>query len=369
MNPKVKEIIIVTSLLTIGAYFLILGVYKAKPFLIPLTIAILLSMVMLPVCNKFESWGISKGLSVLFSDLLILGFCVGMFFIVGAQANNIAEDWQKYKKKLNAQIEQVQKYVEEKTGITPEKQSKELKKSIQSEKGGSGKAVGKFLSGFFSAIGNFLLVFIYVFFFMYYREKFKTSILKFFPEEKRKEAKDALSDFGKVSQHYLSGRFILIVFLAVIYSIGLNISGIKHAIFISIIAAVLSLIPYIGNIIGVGIAILLGAITQGGAGAIIGVVITFSIAQFVESYILEPYVVGQRVDLNPVFTILGVVVGGAVWGIAGMIIAIPLLGILKVIFDKIPVLRPMGYLLGEEGIDDGGENWTDRIKKWFRSKF
>lgn len=367
MNPKTKQIIIVTSLIVVGIYFFILGVFEARSFLIPLTVAILLSMVMLPVTEKFESWGIPRGFSVLFSDLLILGFCVGLFFLIGIQVNNITENWPEYEKKLKPQIEQAQKYIEKKTGIPPEEQNQELKKTIENGKGQSGKAVGKFLSGFFTTTGNFLLVFVYIFFFMYYRKKFKKSVLRFFPLEKREQAAEMLSDFGKVSQQYLFGRFILIIILAILYSIGLSISGVKHAVFISIIAAVLSLIPYIGNILGLILAILLGAITQGGAGGVIGVIITFSIAQFVESYILEPYVVGQRVDLNPAFTIIGVVAGGAVWGIAGMIIAIPLLGISKVVFDKIKALEPAGYLLGEEGIDKG-ESWVNQVKTWFQSK-
>jgi predicted PurR-regulated permease PerM len=128
---------------------------------------------------------------------------------------------------------------------------------------------------------------------------------------------------------------------------------------------VLSLIPYIGNMIGVVLAVVLGALTSDDVGsALIGIAITFTIAQFVESYILEPYVVGQQVDLNPVLTILGVVAGSAVWGVAGMIIAIPVMGIIKVVCDQIDVLRPIGYLLGEEGIEES-KGLTDRVKRWF----
>jgi predicted PurR-regulated permease PerM len=130
----------------------------------------------------------------------------------------------------------------------------------------------------------------------------------------------------------------------------LSVSGVKSAILISIIAALLSLIPYIGNIIGFVLAIAMATFTGAGSVAFIGVTITFTIAQFVESYILEPYVVGKKVDLNPLVTILVVVLGGAVWGVTGMIISIPVFGILKIVFDHISVFHPLGYMLGEEDI-------------------
>lgn len=229
---------------------------------------------------------------------------------------------------------------------------------------------GSFISQFFSFLGNFLLTFVYIFFFLLYRNKFRNSILKMVPEDKRELTEEVLTKSTKISQNYLFGRLILIICLAVLYSIGLTVSGVKHAILISILAAVLSLIPYIGNIIGYFLAVGMAFFSGSGATGAIGVTITFAIAQFVESYILEPYIVGDKVDLNPIFTIIVVVLGGAVWGVVGMIIAIPALGIVKVVFDQIPVLRPLGYLFGEEDIGDNEkDNIFKKTKRWALNKF
>lgn len=366
MNKRVKEIIIYLTLLVVGAYFLILGAHQAKSFLIPVTIAVLLSMVMLPVAHKLEAWGVNRGLAVLISDLVILFFCLGLFTIVGAQVENVAEQWPSYKDRLQQLADQVQQFIEEKTGLSRQQQEDQLKKSLQSGSDSSASQIGSIFSGFLSGLGNFLLVFIYIFFFLFYRKKFKRSILRFFPPEKRDDASAVLSEFSKVSQQYLFGRFLLIIVLCVLYSIGLTISGVQNAVLVSTLAAVLSLIPYIGNIVGVVLAGVFGLISGGDTGVLVGIAITFAIAQFVESYILEPYVVGNRVDLNPVFTIIGVVAGGAVWGIAGMILAIPIMGITKVVCDHIPQLNPMGYLLGQEGIETG-DSWEEKIKNKLKS--
>jgi predicted PurR-regulated permease PerM len=370
MKKQVRQIILFTTLIILGLIFFFYGIIKAQAFLIPLTLASLLAMIILPIENKLRAWGFPKGLAILISDLLILAFCIGIFLIIGSQVKSISDDWPKYREQLETRIDQVQEFVETKTGISQANQSKKLREALSGQSGGSieGETVKTVIPRLVSFTGNFVLVFIYIFFFMYYRPKFKKAILNFMNEDQRENAAGILMNIIKVSQHYLFGRFLLIVLLAILYSIGLSIVGIKHAILVSILAAVLSLIPYIGNVLGIFLALFMSMLTNGGIVDIIGVLIVFTIAQFFESYILEPFVVGKQVDLNPVVTLIGVVAGGYVWGIAGMVIAIPVMGILKVIFDNVPVLNPLGYVLDEE--DAGSEkSWFEKMKDRLVEKF
>jgi len=370
MNPKAKQIILYTTLIVIGIIFLVYGVVKAKEFLIPISIASLLSMVLLPIDRKLRQWSFPRGLSVLLSDLLLLAVSVGFIIVVAAQVENIVDKWPTYMDKLEPKIEKAQEYIQEKTGITPNNQEQKIKDYFQGARTDGGNLqLSNFFPQFISFWGNFLLVFVYIFFFLYYKDKFKNSILNFIPNEKRDKGEKIVKNFSRVSQQYLFGRFILILFLAIIYSIGLMIVGIKHAIFISVLAAALTIIPYIGNVIGVVLAIFMSVLTDGTLGSIVGILIVFSIAQFFESYILEPYIVGHKVEINPVVTIIGVVVGGMIWGLAGMIIAIPIMGILKAVFDNVPVLNPLGYVLDEQ--DTGsGDSWVNKLKNkmvsWFK---
>lgn len=364
MKEKTYQVILYGALLIVGTYFLFLGLYKARPFLIPLTIAGFLSLVMLPVANKLQSMGLSRTLSVLIADLIILIFCLAIIYVVGIEIKKVAEDWPAYQEKLEPKIEEVSQFVSEKIGLNKE----HLTFHSGSENGSSSdsqkvKTISSFISEFFSFIGNFLLVFVYIFFFMYYREKFKNSILGFVRKESREKTDKILAALSKVSQQYMFGRFILILILAVIYTVGLAIVGIKYAALISILAAILSLIPYIGNVVGYGLALIMGAISTGDLGGIIGVSIVFAISQFVESYILEPFIVGQKVDLNPALTIIGVVMLGMVWGIVGAFIAIPAMAIVKVISDNVKLLRPLGYTLGTEDISTG-PSWVKKVKNW-----
>lgn len=358
-----KQILVYTSVIIVGINFFFWGLVKGQGFLVPFTFATILSMVLLPVERKLRKSGISKGFSIFLSDFLLFGFCVGLFFIIGWQIEGITENWPDYRKKLEPKIEQVQEYITEKTGISKEEQVERLKKSQET----SGETAISILPGLFTFSGNFLLVFVYIFFFMYYRTKFKNFILRMVADDQKEMASDILHKASHMSQQYLSGRFIIIIFLAVVYYIGLAIIGIRFALLIGLLAAVLTLIPYIGNIIGVILALAMSLLTDSPMSALIGIIVLFSITQFFESYFLEPYVVGHKVDMNPVVIIVVVVIGGMVWGFAGMFLSIPLLGILKAVFDHVPVLNPLGYMLNEE--DTGSEDtWPNRVKNWIMSK-
>ena len=413
MKSQAREILLTTVLVIVGFYFLVSGLTAASAFLAPLTIALVIAMVLIPLTRKMECWGLSRGLASLVSVILasvVVGVVLGMFSL---QVKNVADDWPKIKQNIKPGIESVQQSVWKLTGMskseqdafmqsniplssdeekdakrTPQKnaenasgepgyQAAEKKQSTDASGGqsspkvssGTVGMVGEAMMGFFSGLGNFLLVFVYIFFLLFYRRKIKLSILKFFPEDQRDEAKLVLSKSVKLSEQYLLGRLLLITFLAVIYGVGLSILGIKNALFISVFAALLSLVPYVGNVIGFVLAIAMATFTGGGLGMYIGVMITFGIAQFIESYILEPYVVGEKVDLNPLVTILVVVIGGSVWGVAGMIISIPVFGILKIISDHIPALRPIGYALGEEDGTEDKKNLFDRLGQKIKERW
>jgi predicted PurR-regulated permease PerM len=218
-----------------------------------------------------------------------------------------------------------------------------------------------------SFIGDMLLILVYIFFFTYYQKKFEDAIIRLVPDNNKEETKTIISRSVRSAQQYLLGRLILIALLAVLYMIGFTSVGLEYAIFISLLAAIFSLIPYIGNIIGFSLAILASFVSGGDTTQIILIVVLFTVIQFIESYMLEPYIVGSKVDLNPVAVIVGVVLGGIVWGVVGMILAIPILAIIKVVFDNIEPLQPLGYMLDESGISSG-DGWIPKIQNWLKKK-
>jgi len=371
----------------VGLYFLINGLIEASGFLKPLVLSLLLAMVLIPLSQKLESLGFNRGLSSVTSVLVSMLALLVVLGLLAVQINKMSDNWPDIKENLKPRIEGFTDFLESTLGLTQEELNRMVEKNMPFSLGDEGsheqevsnpdgkqqksalpnvssKAVGtagSALLNIFSFMGTFFLVFIYIFFILFYRKKIKVSVLKFFDEEKRDEAQKVLKQSVKLSGQYLIGRLILIFFLSIIYSAGLFAFGIKNAIFIGIFSALLSIIPYIGNIIGFVLAVIMATVSGGHLWMYIGVAITFTIAQFVESYILQPYVVGDKVDLNPIVTIVAVVLGGAVWGIMGMIISIPLFGIFKIVFDHIPATQPLGYALGSEDIGDDSPGFFEKI--------
>jgi predicted PurR-regulated permease PerM len=194
---------------------------------------------------------------------------------------------------------------------------------------------------------DILLILVYLFTILFYRTHFKKFFIKLYPEKSREEVVGILEKSVTTALQYLKGKMILVGLLAVIYSVGLTLIGVKFSIFYGILASLLSLIPYIGNLIGGGLPFLT-ALLYGNTTSALLVIALFTVVQFIESYVLQPLVVGKQVDLNPMMTILIVILAGVLWGIPGMIIAIPYLGIVMVLFSHIPGMEPWAFLLRKE---------------------
>ena len=401
---KTGKIILYFSLVILGIYFMFRGLKEAKMFLSPLVVSILLSMLVLPLARKFQHWGLSKGLAAFISDMIIVLVTFGFFLLITAQVQMFISDWPAISKRIEPKVMKAEQFIEDKIGVDfsrrynleqlfssgkgkpggnqqPEHIQKAGKEkgeprpdsTQQTQTGQSGKPLG---GGIFSSVAQsamsflgflsvMLLVFIYVFFFLLYREKFRKSLLKMVPDDQREKTNKIVKNSIQVAHQYLIGRFSLILFLAIFYSIGLSIIGLKYAIFAGMIAAMLSLVPFIGNYIGAAIAISFALLSNDILYQVAGVLIVFTLAQFIENYLLQPYVIGEKVELNPVMIILIVVLGEAVWGVIGMVVAIPVAGIVKVFFDNIPRLQPAGYLLGNEDVFSD-EGIFDKIKAWVK---
>lgn len=336
-----KKILFAASAFIIGAYFLFAGLVKAKPFLASLITAIILAMLMLPIARKLESWGVKRIISSLLNTFFLFALSVGFMALISVQVQQFVSDWDKAEQKIMPQIEKLENYVYNKTPIDKQ----DLEKQQESASGSMGKQVMGFASGLYTFAGDYLLTLIYIFFLLNYRTKFRKFIVKLFDDDRKEEVNQALSQSAKITQGYLYGKFLLMIFLAILYSVGMGIAGVNNFIIISLLAALLSIIPYIGNIIGFFIAIGLGYVAEGDSSALWGIIITFTIVQFIESYIFEPYVVGDNVNLDPLMTILVVVMGSLTWGVMGMILSVPVLGIINVVFSHVQPLKPYSYLL------------------------
>ena len=326
------------------AFLIVTVLVYAKPFLVPVCFAGLLAMLFLPVNLWLESKKIPRGLAILICIILFLGIIVGMVWLISWQITDLTSEATDIESKVKKMITQGEDYIRNNFGISKKQQEQIITEQAKS----NSSAFSNLGSSLMSFVVDFILMLVYIFLFMFYRDRIKTFVLKLVPSQQKKNTETIIHDTEKVSQQYITGLGLMIGCLWVMYSIGFSIVGVKYAVLFAIICGLLEIVPFIGNLIGNLLAVMMVLIQGGGMEMVVGVLITYFTVQALQSYLLEPLVVGAEVNINPLFTIIILVVGELLWGIPGMVLAIPLLGIAKIICDHVESLKPFGYLIGSD---------------------
>lgn len=353
--------------LILFAGFLFFGaLYFAKNLLVPMSFAALLAMLMLPICKKLESWRFPRWVAILSCLLIVILIIAGLVFVFTSQVISFADDLPKYKNAINSKIENIEKLLERTTKASPEEQISFLKEKVSAFMEDAGQYIKVLFLATTGTIATIGVVLIYTFFFLYFRDRFKNFILKLTDSADEVKTRMILTKSGKVTARYLSGVFIVIIILSVLNSIGLMIIGLDYAIFFGIMVAILNIIPYIGVPIGSILPITMALITKDSFWTAAGVVGVIAINQFIEGNFLTPNIVGNKVNLNPLATIIALLIGASIWGIPGMIIFLPFLGVIKITLDHVEPLQPYAYLIGTD--DSTGPSIISRIKGIFSKK-
>lgn len=339
LDRSVKVLLLLLLLFTL--------LYFGKPFFVPILIAAFLSMLLIPLCKRLER-KMPRGLAVLIGVLALLAVVAVIVYIVSTQVSNIADNAEQIERNISAKVEKVQEFVTRSLGIPQHKQQQVIQ---QQQQASTGKISG-IISGFFSSLGslltNFVILLVYIFLFLYFRDHFSQFLLKVVPQKEKTNTKTIMHDAQQVAQKYLSGLAIMIGCLWVMYGIGFSIIGVKNGLFYAVLCGLLEIVPFVGNLTGVSLTIVMSLAQGGDLRLVVAILITYGIVQFLQTYFLEPLVVGRGISIHPVFTIIGIVGGELLWGIPGMVLALPLMGVVKIICDHIEPLKPYGFLIGEE---------------------
>ncbi len=337
--------------------------YFGRTFLIPVFFAGMLAMLMAPVCRKLDSWGLNRALSSLCCILILVIVLAGIGFIISTQFATFAENISQIQSKAKELLEQAQSYIQEQSGMTPEKLEAVVKEEAEktSQSGGGSMAV-KIIGGITSTLASMVLTLVITFLMIYNKEQFESFFLRLYKDKDTEKVKTVVNKITLVSQKYLTGRAMSILIIATLYSIGLLIVGIKNAVLLAGIAALLTVIPYVGTVLGGMFPVVMALLTEDTQTALWAAVVMIVI-QAMDNYFIEPNVVGGEVNLNALWSILSILLGGMIWGVAGMVIFLPLFGIIKIICDHVESLNPIGYLLGEPEGDK-----PSKIKEWIYAK-
>jgi predicted PurR-regulated permease PerM len=323
----------------------------SKDFLLPIIVAALLSLLLYPVYRLLCNWKVPGVLSVIITMLLVLCVMFISVLFISGQLKSVLTDFSGLSAKINQKLSYLQTYMSSHWQI----EDTTFNSWIENAKTKLMSYSGDMLSGTISTTTNIfstlVLIGVYVFCFLLYNKDFKDFAFALMALEKQEQATHIINDIQKLVQHYLLGMITVVCIIGSLNTIGLLIVGTDHAIFFAFFAAILTVIPYIGISIGALLPVLYTLITRDSPWTAVGVASVFVIVQFLESNFITPKIVGKRVSINPFVAIVVLLIGGQIWGIAGMVLSIPLTAIIKILFDTRSNTKAFGYFLGSEFTD------------------
>ena len=312
--------------------------YIGSGLLMPLLVAAIIAILLDKPTEQLKQWGLPNWLAISLSVLLMVIIFSLLTWLISSQINTMANDWPAIKEKATEKLNTLSEWANQTLNWDYKDYFENNKRLVQkAESFGSA-----FLSSVMNLLSQSLIIFVYIILLLMQRNMF----IKFFKKlvSNASAMGVVLSDSKKIINNYLLGKGKIMVFLFGIYYLGFTLGSVPYALFLAVFAALFSIIPYVGKIIGGGIAVILSYLYAGTTPALI-VIGVISAAQLVENYILTPWIIGDEIELNPFVTVFGVILFSVLWGMVGAIIALPLIGVLKVIFQHTKGMEPYAFLI------------------------
>jgi predicted PurR-regulated permease PerM len=341
----------------------------AKPILIPICFALLISFILLPTARKLESWGLNRILATALSIFGMLAFIALGIYLFSARIVSLSSEFSQFQDKILRLFADATIFINRNLNFLPDMGKGELYDQI---KNWFNKSSGSLVQQTFSSTAAFLTgllsTFIFTFLILIYRSGLTLAFMAFFEEDKREKAHTMFKSVQQVGQKYLLGMIMLMFILGLANSIGLWIIGIDNPFLFGYLAAVLAIIPYVGTLVGAAIPIIFALVSYDGLWMPIAVALLFWGVQLVESNFLSPKIVGGSLKINAFAAILSIIIGASVWGIAGMILFLPLTAMLKVVCEEYEELKPIALLIGDQNKKERKLGYSGKYRWWNKLK-
>lgn len=310
--------------------------------------AFLFAVLLLPVANFLKTkLRFPHILSVAVTVLLFVLLIIALFAFMSYEVSDIANDYDRIKKNINLFTTDIQRYIHDTFNLSIWEQKKYIKDVTQDSMKKGTETLGNTLISVTDLIADLTLIPIYTFLILLYRTHFILFFAKLIKKQHHPKLKEILTQVKEAINNYIVGLIIETIVVSVLTALGLYIIGVKYFILLGIVTGILNLIPYIGILIAGVITILSSLTATPDLSIMIGVLIINVVVQIIDNNVLVPMIINTKVEINAFVSIVGIIIGGGMAGIAGMFLAIPLLAILKIIFDRIESLEPWGYLMGD----------------------
>lgn len=340
------------SLRVAGVFIIIAGIFLlmiyGRGLLIPIVISAYLAMLLFPFVNFLERKKIPRVLAIFIGIVVSLSVVAGVIWFFVQQIGSFSADLPSIQARFDQLTLEISEWLHQNLGIDQDLAYNDLDKKAFAYLQQNASSISNMAFNTLGSLALVVLIPVYLFMFLLYRDHFTEFCMRTFKKHEPQRVLEVVTDLRQVIQKYISGMLKVMVILAAMNALAFYLLGLKHALFFAVFAAILNVVPYVGPLIGSVIPITYALLTKDSLWYPIGVFISFHVIQTIEGNFLTPKIVGSNVSLNPVASLIALILGGIVWGVAGMIIFIPAAAILKRLLELSPATENYGFLLGEE---------------------
>ena len=341
-TPQILRFTLVLICICVGMTLIFLG----QQIIIPLLLALLFAILLNPMVGFLNKrWRIPNVIAVLISCIILFAFLGGILIFIYWQASDISHEWPTIKQNFSMHIKNGERWINETFHVSGKKQEQYLQETAKKTLDGG---MGNTWSSFTNTAMSLILIPLYTFLILLYRKLFVSFLCKIVPRKEHDKLMDILVHIGSIVQNYIVGLIIEMFIVAGLTTGGLMLLGVPYAILLGVITALLNLIPYIGILFAAFLTILAALTASTDPTIVIKIGLLIWGIQLFDNNFLVPKIVGNKVQINALVSIMGVIIFGTLAGVAGMFLALPMIAILKVIFDRVESLKPYGYLIGDD---------------------
>jgi predicted PurR-regulated permease PerM len=334
------------ALIFIGAYAFVYALYISQGIVVPLVYATIIATLLNPFVNFLVNRNINRIFAILLAVLLVFTLTACLVYFVSTQVSMFADTYPQLKVKTETMSKQFIVWASQHFNIKVEKINVWIKGTEDMAFNDAGVVIGRTLMNLSSTLIVLVLLPVYLFMILFYKTLLLEFIRKLFKSSDHVAVIEVLDRTKGIIQGYLVGLLVEALIIAVLNSAGLLILGVDYAIILGITGALLNVIPYIGGVIAIALPMIIAFVTKDSLSSPLLVFGVYMIIQFIDNHYIIPRIVASKVKINALVSVVVVLVGGALWGLPGMFLSIPLTAILKVVFDHIEPLKPWGFLLG-----------------------
>jgi len=347
------------SIELLGLVLVALVIIQLQNILTPILMALVASIALLPVFRFLIRKKIPNSISIFLTILLMSIILSLIVFFITLQLKPLINNFEIIKQNISNHINVISNWFSNKTAVSITQQAEIVNQQANKFL----DSAGNFLNDAAGSVGNLLIFFalfpIYTFLILYYKNLLRRFLLMWFPQDESVQVGETIKSIESIIQSYIVGLMIQFGYMTILLGVTLLLFGIKYAFLIAVIFAILNLIPYVGALIGNVIGVLLTLSSTPDLGSVFTVLIIIAVVQLLDNNILMPFIVGSKIRINALASLFGVFIGGALAGILGMFLSLPIMAALKIIFDHTEQFKKWGVLLGDD---------KPIVSKWIKRK-